>query len=255
MALNLPNTDQEQLNVQPNEFVTAPILNRANNRLLENDQQLTTWIDNIQSTTITNGLSGSIKAEGEGILEVDFDSLTSNIPSNVIIGAILPFSGNPFAIPSFSLLCDGSEISRTTYSNLFSVIGTIYGAGDGSTTFNVPDLRGRSIIGIDNMGGTDGGVISGSLIPNRSSDSWDETLGGTAGEDLHQLTESELATHNHNLKESTYCPSNCVIGSDPGTDDWIAGDDVYSNTSGDDGFHNTIHPVITLNYIIIAKLN
>jgi microcystin-dependent protein len=57
------------------------------------------------------------------------------------------------AAPSGWLLCDGSAVSRTTYSVLFGVIGTTYGAGDGSTTFNLPDLRGRVIAGYAASGG------------------------------------------------------------------------------------------------------
>ena len=64
----------------------------------------------------------------------------NNIKSSGFIGQIIEFPSN--LIPSNTLLCDGSEISRETYSELFNVIGTIYGEGDGSTTFNIPDYRG-----------------------------------------------------------------------------------------------------------------
>ena len=69
----------------------------------------------------------------------------------VPIGAILAYSGA--SAPSGWVLCDGAAISRTTYATLFANIGTNFGAGDGSTTFNVPDLRGRVIVGKDDMGG------------------------------------------------------------------------------------------------------
>lgn len=59
--------------------------------------------------------------------------------SGVPVGTIIPFAGN--SIPQGYLLCDGSAISRTTYASLFAVIGTIYGAGDGNSTFNLPDCR------------------------------------------------------------------------------------------------------------------
>src|SRR3954447_9235482 len=59
----------------------------------------------------------------------------------VSTGAILVFASS--SIPSGFLVCDGSAVSRTTYAALFAVIGTTYGAGNGSTTFNVPDLRDR----------------------------------------------------------------------------------------------------------------
>lgn len=57
--------------------------------------------------------------------------------SGVPVGTIIPFAGN--SIPQGYLLCDGSAISRTTYASLFAVIGTIYGAGDGNSTFNLPN--------------------------------------------------------------------------------------------------------------------
>ena len=69
----------------------------------------------------------------------------------VPIGAILAYSGA--SAPTGWVLCDGAAISRTTYATLFANIGTNFGAGDGSTTFNVPDLRGRVLVGKDDMGG------------------------------------------------------------------------------------------------------
>lgn len=59
--------------------------------------------------------------------------------SGVPVGTIIPFAGN--SIPQGYLLCDGSAISRTTYASLFAVIGTIYGSGDGNSTFNLPNFN------------------------------------------------------------------------------------------------------------------
>lgn len=67
-----------------------------------------------------------------------------------------PTSNQP---PAGWLWCAGQAVSRTTYSALFAAIGTTYGTGDGSQTFNVPDLRGRLPIGLDNMGGSDASRI------------------------------------------------------------------------------------------------
>lgn len=75
-------------------------------------------------------------------------------------GGMLPYGGS--AAPSGYLLCDGSAVSRSTYSALFTVLGTAYGAGDGSTTFNVPDMRGRSPLG----SGTGSGLTSRSIGQN-----------------------------------------------------------------------------------------
>lgn len=73
-------------------------------------------------------------------------------------------SGAIFAIPTINILsgyleCDGSEVSRFTYSDLFNIIGTNFGVGNGSTTFNIPDLRGEFIRGFDNGRGVDTGRI------------------------------------------------------------------------------------------------
>lgn len=81
--------------------------------------------------------------------------------------------------PAGWLLCAGQAISRTTYAELFAAVGTTYGAGDGSTTFNVPDLRGRTIAGLDNMNGTDAGRLD-----------WANTLGTAGGQQVN-------ATHKH----------------------------------------------------------
>lgn len=70
------------------------------------------------------------------------------------IGSILFHAG--YGVPEGTLYCDGSAISRTTYSALFTAISTIYGAGDGSTTFNIPDLRGYFIRG---AGGANSGAV------------------------------------------------------------------------------------------------
>lgn len=102
-------------------------------------------------------------------------------PANVnaaVIGEIRQISKN--AIPNGWLQCDGSAISRATYQNLFDAIGTTYGVGDGSTTFNLPDLRGRVPLGEG----------QGPSLNNK-------TLGETGGEEEHSLTESELASHKH----------------------------------------------------------
>lgn len=72
--------------------------------------------------------------------------------AGVPIGAMMAYGG-PTA-PTGWLLCYGQAVSRTTYAKLFAVIGTAYGVGDGSSTFNLPDKRGRASIGADNMGGT-----------------------------------------------------------------------------------------------------
>lgn len=75
-------------------------------------------------------------------------------------GTVLPFAGS--SAPTGWLLCDGSAVSRSSYPNLFAKIGTTYGAGDGTTTFNLPDTRGEFIRGLDAGRGIDAGRVLGS---------------------------------------------------------------------------------------------
>ena len=77
-----------------------------------------------------------------------------DIPSPVPVGTIFPYASNSLTLPAGFLLCDGSAVSRTMFPDLFAVIGTLYGAGDGSTTFNLPNLLNRFIEGA-NSAGTD----------------------------------------------------------------------------------------------------
>jgi len=77
---------------------------------------------------------------------IKFDGTANiTIPATVPAGAIIPFAGT--SVPTGYLLCNGAAVSRTDYANLFAAIGTLYGAGDGSTTFNLPDARDRVLQG------------------------------------------------------------------------------------------------------------
>lgn len=93
-------------------------------------------------------------------------------------GSLLMFAGA--SAPDGYLLCDGSAISRTTYNILFATIGTTYGVGNGTTTFNLPDFRGRGALG----GGTGAG-----LTPR--------TVGGTGGAETVTLSTDEMPSHSH----------------------------------------------------------
>ena len=83
---------------------------------------------------------------------------------NAGVGFVLPYYGE--TAPSGTLACDGSEISRATYDELFQVLGTKAGAGDGSTTFNLPDLRGLFLRGLNGTNAAELGVEQGDAIRN-----------------------------------------------------------------------------------------
>ncbi len=96
-------------------------------------------------------------------------------------GSVSAYAG--VSVPGGWLHCDGSAIDRTIYADLFAAIGTTFGAGDGETTFNIPNLRGRNIIGLN------------------SSDADFDALGETGGEKRHTLTIAEMPEHNHGVTD------------------------------------------------------
>lgn len=81
-----------------------------------------------------------------------------------LTGSTAWFAG--LSVPPGWLIADGSALSRTVYSDLFAAIGTAHGAGDGSTTFQIPDIRGEFIRGFDNNRGIDAGRVFGSDQPD-----------------------------------------------------------------------------------------
>ena len=99
-------------------------------------------------------------------------------------GEIKAFAGA--TVPKGYLLCFGQAISRTAYAGLFAVLGTTYGAGDGSTTFNLPDLRGLVVAGKDDMGGSSAGRLSSQLAST--------TLGASGGAQQENATVSGSAS-------------------------------------------------------------
>ncbi|HXJ61907.1 MAG TPA: phage tail protein [Verrucomicrobiae bacterium] len=104
----------------------------------------------------------------------------------VQIGSILPYGGT--TAPSGWLLCYGQAVSRTTYATLFATIGTAFGAGDTTTTFNLPDLRGRVPLGKDNMGGS-----AANRVTNAVSGVTATTLGAVGG-DQHAQADTITAS-------------------------------------------------------------
>lgn len=97
------------------------------------------------------------------------------------------------AIPAGWLLCDGSVVLRSSYPALFSAIGTLYGAGDGSTTFGLPDYRGRALVGA--------GAVAGDASRPTA-----RTVGQAGGEQNHTLSVAEMPSHNHGGGTGTDSP-------------------------------------------------
>jgi microcystin-dependent protein len=118
----------------------------------------------------------------------DFSGASLQGVEGVNTGLIVPWGNN--STPSGFLDCDGSNVSRTTYANLFAVIGTTYGVGDGSTTFGLPDLTDKTIVGksptkaLASTGGANTVASTG-------------TIGGSAGNTT--LTTPTIASHSHSM--------------------------------------------------------
>ena len=175
-------------------------------------------------------------------------------------GVILPFGGA--SAPQGWLLCHGQAISRTDYAELFAAIGTTFGVGDGSTTFNLPDMRGRAPVGKDNMGGTPA---------NRLTGAWADSIGGADGAEGHTLAEGEIPSHAHapgtleNLNfevdgwygVAVQSGSGISVAQVPNSFGSKIGPSSTglkfggaTSGTGGGGEHNNVQPSLTVNYII-----
>jgi microcystin-dependent protein len=174
---------------------------------------------------------GTVVSSGAGVGPSGDQGVSGpiGIPGDAEVGSIKAYAAA--AAPASWMLCDGSAISRTTYPQLFSLIGSTYGAGDGSTTFNLPDLRSKMIVG---MG-------QGTGLTNR-------VLAATGGEENHQLTIAELASHTHNVANGpfmVYAGGSSGLGSGTLIQTQNATLAAGSNTP-----HNTMPPFLVITYII-----
>lgn len=123
------------------------------------------------------------------------------LPYAIPVGGLLPYVGASAPNSSFALPF-GQAISRTSYATLFALVGTTFGGGDGSTTFNLPDLRGRAVFGLDNMGGS-----AASRITVAGGNFDGTTLGNNGGAQNHTLTTNEMPVHNHSATSTVTDPS------------------------------------------------
>ncbi|WP_427870534.1 DUF859 family phage minor structural protein [Leucobacter luti] len=147
------------------------------------------------------------------------------------VGAVLEFAGA--TAPRGWLICDGSEVSRTGYADLFAVIGEAFGAGDGSTTFRLPDHRGRVGVGL-------------------SADAEFNVLGKTGGAKTHTLTTAEMPNHEHRTLNTgdvwVYQGTASLAGGTPHGGRTVANQ--MTGKTGGGGAHNNLQPYIAVNYII-----
>ena len=153
-------------------------------------------------------------------------------------GTIMPYAGQN--VPNNFLFCHGQSVSRTTYADLFAVLGLTYGADD-SVTFKVPDLRGRVIAGQDDMGGVSANRLTSPLDG--------DILGASGGSESHTLAVNELPAHTHDVYHRLHDTSPGAGGEES--------DMVRSGTStratsatGGNQPHANVQPTLILNYMI-----
>jgi len=193
-----------------------------------NEVNLVSQLDN-QPQLEPSVLKGTFDQAGQNI-KTKYNNLIDELKNLLPTGLITPFGGD--TAPSGWLICDGSAVSRTTYASLFEAIGTTYGGGDGETTFNLPNFKGKVIVGLD------------------SSQTEFNSLGKTGGEKTHTLTIPEMPSHTHGL----WTRDAYGGGTSGGTIHWEASSSraITTQSTGGGGAHNNLQPYAVVNYIIKA---
>jgi microcystin-dependent protein len=199
------------------------------------------WLDDVQENIVR-----AITDAGIALVKGNATQLSAAISALAQLAVGVPVGTVAMTacaiVPAGYLLCDGGAVSRTTYPALFTAIGTVHGAGDGSTTFNVPDFRGRGPLGA----GAGVGLTS-------------RALGTKLGEETHLLTVPEMPSHTHVQDAHTHSITtpgtmnlNGTENRGPGQDPTIqSGATVATNqNTGGGGAHNNMQPSTVVYFII-----
>lgn len=164
--------------------------------------------------------------------------LITTLGTAVPAGIVTAYAGS--VAPTGYLLCAGQAVSRVTYAALFAAISTAFGSGDGSTTFNLPDLRGRFPLGLDGMNGSSANRVTSASTGGSGSN----TRGATGGSEIHFLSISEMPAHQHLYADPA--TGGGGVDSVNGSGGGLAN----SGAVGGSTAHNNMPPWQAMNYII-----
>lgn len=224
------------------------------------DSPVNARADLLQAVQYLNDIINS-RSVASGLAPLDSSGLvpSSMLPSQLPSGMLSPYAGT--TEPAGWLLCYGQAVNRTTYAALFTAIGTTWGSGDGSTTFNLPDMRGRVPAGKDNMGGS-----AASRLTSGGSGVNGATLGAVGGSETHTLTVTQIPAHGHpyrsrsdTVSSPTASPTGGFLMNNnaSGLANRAAFSGTPSDTNGEQiggtgggGAHNNTQPTAVVNYII-----
>lgn len=210
---------------------------------------LVEWPVTVVGASASSTLAGLVELATAAEIQAGTDTARVPTPKTLAdaggvtpVGSITMFSGS--TAPAGHLLCQGQAVSRTTYARLYAVIGTTYGAGDGSTTFNIPNLKGRVPVGLD------------------SGDSTFDVRGETGGEKTVTLGYREIPVQKgarftwgqgnigFNTQPQAYAGAPSGNGLGTWQNDARYDADAANNFSSGGQPHNNLQPFIVLHYII-----
>ncbi len=181
------------------------------------------------SITTTTGNVSLVTTSGNVNLTTASGDINLSATDTVVTGRFSIIPAGMFmwravnTVPTGWLECDGTAVSRTTYADLFAAISTVWGVGDGSTTFNLPNMQRRVPVG---KGGSGTATLA-------------NTVGSTGGEETHTLTTPEMPAHTH-----TETVNSSDIGTAAGAQGTATSTEQSTNTgsTGGGGAHNNMQP-------------
>jgi microcystin-dependent protein len=247
---------------------------------------------------ITNGLSVTLAVDGGTASAIQTSPGVNVGAGTLIVGTpytakfatatsswiLRDFYGNPYAIPlggmmaytgdttpnSNFILPAGQCISRTTYASYFALVGSRFSSCDGSTTFGVPDFRGRVPVALNNLGGSSSGRLSTTYFGVASGQSGNN-VGDVGGDEKQMLTLAQMPSHDHSASYAgssgtlTYSRTDFtalqqysgtgsfgrfVTGYSTVAVDGVPGGSVTVNPTGSNGFHPIMSPAMAVSYIL-----